>query len=222
MNEVQVFAYEDAVVRTVQKDGETWWILKDVCNVLGIGNTTDVAYRLEEDEKTTFASIECSSDGEKPTLASIESFRKDTVLISESGLYSVILRSDKSEAKPFRKWVTSEVLPAIRKTGAYLAASASPGLSAEQFAAQALESIKALAYELAAMIREQPINANCSPAPRPAPAKERPRAAAYKALSEAIADLRRWTWLNNTLLVGQPDLDRVIGILMKARDSLMG
>ena len=106
-NVIQVFeSSEFGTVRVLHVNGQPWWVLKDVCLVLGIGNTTDTAKRLDEDEKATFDSI--------------ESLRKDTVYISESGLYAVILRSDKPNARAFRKWVTSKVLPAIRKHGAYI------------------------------------------------------------------------------------------------------
>ena len=104
MNELQVFTYNGNEVRTVQKDGEPWWVLKDVCEVLGLKNPTMIADRLDEDERAKF---DLGRQGE-------------TNIINESGLYNVILRSDKPEAKPFRKWVTSEVLPSIRKHGAYM------------------------------------------------------------------------------------------------------
>lgn len=103
MNELQVFNYNGAQVRTVQKDGQDWWVLKDVCDVLGLSNTRVVAERLEDDERSK---LNLHRQG-------------DTWCINECGLYNVILRSDKPEAKPFRKWVTSEVLPSIRKTGTY-------------------------------------------------------------------------------------------------------
>lgn len=106
MNELQIFNYNGNEVRTVQIDGEPWWVLKDVCAVLGISKHRDAAARLDADER--------------------ESVRVDTlggtqemVCVNESGLYNVILRSDKPQAKPFRKWVTNEVLPSIRKTGGY-------------------------------------------------------------------------------------------------------
>lgn len=104
MNEVQIFNYNGNEVRTVQKDGEPWWILKDVCGVLGLKNPTMIAERLEDDEVT------------KLNLGGLSG---ETNIINESGLYNVILRSDKPEAKPFRRWVTGEVLPSIRKTGSY-------------------------------------------------------------------------------------------------------
>lgn len=104
MNELQIFNYNGNEVRTVQKDGEPWWILKDVCGVLGLKNPTMIAERLEDDEVT------------KLNLGGLSG---ETNIINESGLYNVILRSDKPEAKPFRRWVTGEVLPSIRKTGSY-------------------------------------------------------------------------------------------------------
>lgn len=105
MNELQIFTYNGNEVRTIQKDGEPWWVLKDVCAVLGLKNATMIADRLEDDEVTKF---------------NLGGLSGETNIINESGLYNVILRSDKPEAKPFRKWVTSEVLPAIRKHGAYM------------------------------------------------------------------------------------------------------
>lgn len=107
MNELQIFSYQGNEVRTLQKGGETWWVLKDVCNILKIGNPADVYNRLDDDEKGV---------GQIDTLGGVQK----TNIVNESGLYNVILRSDKPEAKPFRKWVTSEVLPSIRKHGAYM------------------------------------------------------------------------------------------------------
>ena len=108
MNELQIFNYNGGEVRTVQKDGEPWFVLKDVCTALGISHVKDTANRLENDEV-----------GQTEVIDSIGRTQTATI-INESGLYSVILRSDKPEAKPFRKWVTSEVLPSIRKHGAYM------------------------------------------------------------------------------------------------------
>lgn len=108
MNEMQTFVYSGAEVRTVRKDGAPWFVLKDVCGVLGVGNVSDVYARLDTDEKGV---------GQIDTLGGRQSMN----IISESGLYNVILRSDKPEAKPFRKWVTAEVLPAIRRSGGYIA-----------------------------------------------------------------------------------------------------
>lgn len=125
MADIQVFNYQDSTVRTVEVNGETWFVLSDVCKILDIGNTTDVTNRLDQDE---FDKIEVvNSIGRK----------QQSSVVSESGLYNIILRSNKPEAKPFRKWVTSEVLPTIRKTGTY-AMQPAPALSpAQLIAAQA-------------------------------------------------------------------------------------
>jgi len=105
MNNLQTFSFKNQPVRTVQLNNQPYWVLKDVCDVLELSNPTVVANRLEDDEVTKF---------------NLGGLSGETNIITESGLYAVILRSDKPNAKEFRKWVTSEVLPAIRKTGAYL------------------------------------------------------------------------------------------------------
>nr|DAS65678.1 MAG TPA: repressor domain protein [Bacteriophage sp.] len=105
MNELQTFNFNNQPVRTVQLNNQPYWVLKDVCDVLELSNPTVVANRLEDDEVTKF---------------NLGGLSGETNIITESGLYAVILRSDKPNAKEFRKWITSEVLPAIRKTGVYL------------------------------------------------------------------------------------------------------
>ena len=107
MTELQIFEYQNKQIRTVEKDGTTWWVLKDICDALNLSSPHKVAERLDEDER---CGIELRTSGGL----------QNTTVINESGLYNVILRSDKPEAIPFRKWVTSEVLPAIRKHGAYM------------------------------------------------------------------------------------------------------
>ena len=104
MNNLQTFNFNNQPVRTVQLNNQPYWVLKDICDVLELSNPTVVANRLEDDERAKF---NLGRQGE-------------ATVITESGLYAVILRSDKPNAKEFRKWVTSEVLPAIRKNGAYL------------------------------------------------------------------------------------------------------
>lgn len=91
----------------IDRDGEPWFVLNEVCAKLEIANPSDAASRLDEDEKDTIGITD-----------SIGRSRKTTI-INESGLYSIILRSVKPEAKRFKKWVTSDVLPSIRKTGGY-------------------------------------------------------------------------------------------------------
>lgn len=106
MNEIREWSFEGNGIRTVEINGEPWWILKDVCVPLEIANPRVVAARLDDDEKGV-----CQTD--------TPGGKQKMTIINESGLYAVILRSDKPQAKAFRKWVTSEVLPAIRKTGQY-------------------------------------------------------------------------------------------------------
>lgn len=102
----KIFSKENlGSVRTVLLNSEVWFCIKDVCDILGLTNPTVVAKRLDEDEKAKFDLG--LKNGEL------------TNFTNESGLYTLILRSDKPEAKPFRKWITSEVIPAIRKTGKY-------------------------------------------------------------------------------------------------------
>jgi len=109
MNEMQVFTYEGQEVRTVQKGAETWWVLKDVCDVLSLTTPARVAERLEEDEVSLTHIIDAIGR------------KQETTIVSESDLYNVILRSDKPEAGKFKRWVTHEVLPSIRRHGAYVA-----------------------------------------------------------------------------------------------------
>lgn len=136
-NQLQTFSYNNTPIRTVEKNGEPWWVLKDVCDVLDISDTNRTAERLDEDELTR---VKLVSGGQN----------REMYIINESGLYNVILRSDKPQAKPFRKWVTSEVLPSIRKTGAYTAPTAQT-LAADKRASAMLINAKA---RVAASLRQ--------------------------------------------------------------------
>ena len=109
MNDIQVFDFEDNAVRVVDIDGEPWFVAADVCRVLALTNTSEAVKCLDDDEQSKY----CLGSG-----------GSDRVIINESGLYNLIFRSRKPEAKKFRKWVTAEVLPSIRKTGAYVAPAA--------------------------------------------------------------------------------------------------
>lgn len=107
MNELQIFnSSEFGQIRTVTKDNEPMFCLMDICKALDMKNATMVASRLEDDEVTKL---------------DLGGKNGETNFVTESGLYAVILRSDKPNAKKFRKWVTSEVLPSIRKSGGYIA-----------------------------------------------------------------------------------------------------
>ena len=104
MNEIQKFVNEQfGTIRTVNIDGEPWFIAKDVCDILGVQNVTQATQQLEDFERSMF---NIGRQGEAN-------------IINESGFYSLVLRSRKPIAKPFRIWVTSEVLPSIRKHGMY-------------------------------------------------------------------------------------------------------
>ena len=108
-NQIQVFENKDfGKVRVIDVDGQPWWVLKDVCKVLGLTTPSRVAERLDEDEVSQTHLID--SIGRK----------QKTYVITESGLYAVILRSNKPNAKAFRRWTTSEILPSLRKHGAYI------------------------------------------------------------------------------------------------------
>lgn len=118
MNEVTNWTFGETEVRTIERDGKPWWVLKDVCAVLEIKNHKEIPDRLESDEVGRFE-LPHPQNHEKTI---------EMMCINESGLYSVILRSDKPQAKPFRKWVTAEVLPSIRKNGCYSKQEISPML----------------------------------------------------------------------------------------------
>ncbi len=106
MNKLEIFNYENSNIRTVVKNGDPWFVAADVCAVLEIGNPSDPIRRLDEDEKGVDL-IE--------TLGGVQNM----VTVNESGLYMLIMGSRKPQAKAFKRWVTHEVLPAIRKHGVY-------------------------------------------------------------------------------------------------------
>ncbi|MEN2980965.1 Bro-N domain-containing protein [Tistrella bauzanensis] len=103
------FEFEGCAVRVVLRDGEPWFVLVDVCRVLSIGNPSQAAARLDGDERYTLINNEGIADARARALT----------IISESGLYALILTSRKPAARRFRKWVTADVLPALRRTGRY-------------------------------------------------------------------------------------------------------
>ena len=126
MNEIAVFENEQfGEIRTVSVEGEPWFVAADVCRALEINNPSMAIGRLDEDEKSTLSLTEGTSpNGGNPNVN----------VVNEPGLYSLVLGSRKPEAKQFKRWITHEVIPAIRKTGAY---SIKPMSSAEMLLAQA-------------------------------------------------------------------------------------
>ena len=122
-NELQVFRNDNlGSLRAVVEDGEPWFSAKDVCAGLDIDKTA--ASRLDDDEK---ALRKVQTPGGM----------QNVVFVNEAGLYTLIMKSRKPEAKAFKRWVTHEVLPAIRKTGGYMVAS--PDETPEQLMARALK-----------------------------------------------------------------------------------
>lgn len=105
MNEITKI-YKDKQVRIVDKDGEIWFVAKDVADTLGYEHTPHLTRRLEESEKAV-------------RLLDTPSGKQEMTIISEAGLYQAILGSKKKEAKDFTRWVTHDVLPSIRRTGSY-------------------------------------------------------------------------------------------------------
>lgn len=108
MKELQrVFNYEDRVVRTVVEGETVWFVAKDVCDILEINNSRQALTRLDEDEKSSVI----INDGSQ---------NRSVSSVNETGLYELVFSSRKDEAKSFKKWVKKEVLPSIRKHGAYM------------------------------------------------------------------------------------------------------
>ena len=138
MNDVKIFENpEFGRVRTTVIDGEPWFVAADVCHALDIGNPSDALNRLDDDERT-LVSIEGASNG-KPVNG-----------VNEPGLYSLVLGSRKPEAKAFKRWITHEVIPAIRKTGGYHV----PQSPAEQMAQGILAAQKLLAERDATIAKQ--------------------------------------------------------------------
>ena len=139
MNDLQIFVYSGEQLRTIQRPDGLWWVLRDVCQVLGLSNPTVVASLLEDDERTKF---NLGRQGE-------------AIIINEPGLYAVILRSDKPEAKSFKRWVTHEVLPSIRRTGGYtVPASQSRKIQHLQSLQKSLKEFRELEEQFAAYATE--------------------------------------------------------------------
>jgi len=108
MNSLQVFQNSEfGEVRVISKGGEPWFVAKDVCDILDLGNPSQAVARLDSDERNTIILNEGIGNPEK-------------TIVNEPGLYSLILGSRKAEARRFKRWITHEVIPSIRKHGAYM------------------------------------------------------------------------------------------------------
>lgn len=106
MNNLQIFKNNEfgEIRILIDEENQSWFVLRDVCNTLDIKNTSDASKRLDKDEVTRF---------------NLGGLSGNVIMVNESGLYQVLFRSDKKEARQFTKWVTKEILPSIRKTGNY-------------------------------------------------------------------------------------------------------
>ncbi len=113
MHEVTTFQYQSHQFRSLTIDGEPWFVANDICEVLCIKNARKAMSKIPEQHKGV-------------TLSHTLGGRQQVNIVSEPGMYRLILRSNKPEAEPFIEWVTAEVLPAIRKTGSYCLAESPP------------------------------------------------------------------------------------------------
>lgn len=128
MNELKQFNFENNQVRTLLINDEPWFVGKDVAEILEYQNgSRDINRHVDEEDKRKVMLFDGNQD-------------KETIIINESGLYSLILSSKMPNAKKFKHWVTSEVLPQIRKTGSY----ATPQLTGEELMAKALIEAKSV------------------------------------------------------------------------------
>lgn len=142
MNEIQIFNFQNNNVRVVNVNDEPWFVAKDVAEILGYSETEKMTRRLDDDEKTTL-----------PFRGTGSNYQTNITVINESGLYNAVLGSNKPEAKAFKKWVTSEVLPAIRRNGGYIATAGTE--TPEELYARAMTSLKAALDRQKAIAAEQ-------------------------------------------------------------------
>lgn len=118
-----VFLFQSTEVRTIDRDGQVWFVASDIAKALGYRDAINMTRVLDDDEADTHI---MSTRSENGTIQS-----REVTIISESGLFHALLKSRKREAKPFRRWVTQEVLPEIRRTGGYTpSVSPSPAVPA--------------------------------------------------------------------------------------------
>lgn len=157
-NSIQPFDFKGKEVRVIPHGDEFWFLAADVCKALEITNVSQATGRLDDDERGI-------------TTVYTPYGTQDALIISESGLYSLVLTSRKAEAKTFKRWVTHEVLPALRKTGRYeVALQPAQGLSQLDLLGQMfntfkeqserLELLEGSQVELEARLDDQPISAH--------------------------------------------------------------
>lgn len=140
MNELQLFNFENNQVRTLLINDEPWFVGKDVAQILGYSNPRDALSKHVDDEDKNSVAIR---DGNKGN--------PNQTVINESGVYALVFSSKLPSAKKFKHWVTSEVLPQIRKTGSY----ASPQLTGEELMAKALIEANSVLARQSKQLEEQ-------------------------------------------------------------------
>lgn len=141
-NEIQKFDFKGAALRTLTDEaGEPWFVLKDCMSILDLGNPTETVKMFDKDEFSTTEVID--SIGR----------RQQTYIISEPGLYRLVMKSRKPEAKEFQRWVTHEVLPSIRKHGGYMAGQ--ERMTPEQMALASMRWLQSKVDEQAKQLKAQ-------------------------------------------------------------------
>lgn len=145
-NEIQRFDFRGAALRTLtDEEGEPWFVAKDVCDILGMSNPSMAVTALDKDE---VAQID-----PKDYLGSENQSNQAVNIVSEPGLYKLIMRSRKHEAKDFQRWVTHEVLPSIRKHGGYMAGQ--ERMTPEQMALASMRWLQSKVDEQAKQLKAQ-------------------------------------------------------------------
>lgn len=150
--QLSIFNFEQSSIRVIAVNNEPWFVAKDLCDVLGVVNSRDALSKLDEDEKTTVGLTDSQAGKGAQSIS----------LVSESGMYTLILRCRDAVKKGsvphrFRKWVTAEVLPQIRKTGSYTKSTTNERTGLRQ-AVSALVSKKGLIYSDAYSLIHQRFN----------------------------------------------------------------
>ena len=143
MSDIKIFENEEfGTIRTATIDNEPWFVAVDVCKALDISNSRDAVKRLDNDEKGVVLTDTLGGEQEVTT-------------INEPGLYTLVLSSRKPEAKQFKRWITHEVIPAIRKTGGYIAGE--ENMSDDELMAQALIVAKRKLDERTAQLEQRAV-----------------------------------------------------------------
>lgn len=142
-NAIQIFNFNSNTIRVIERDGDPWWVAKDVCDALGLSDVSMSVATLDDDEKLTQALL-------------VSGQQRCVWLINEPGLYSLILRSRKPEAKAFKRWITHEVIPAIRKHGGYLTETKLEDILLSPEAG--IKMLEAIKQEREAKIKAQQLN----------------------------------------------------------------